>query len=346
MTDELLVEILQTGLRLELKAVDAYSRLQTITSDPELKSFWHSMMKDEAEHVSYWKRLVELAQEGALPQVFDSPGRVMNDLTSLEPKIDELFRSVESLPTVSKMFLLAYRMEFYMLHPAISLLFKFAQLSRGEFTAEEDYHGHLNKFLTMLRKYATDIPELELLSDTIDRLWQDNVRLLQHSTTDLLTDVLNRRGLMQVMTMLASLARRNGLNTAIMMMDIDNFKTINDSYGHQIGDEVLVKVAQLVSDSTRASDVVGRYGGDELLVFLTSVKRDALPVLAETIRNRVQRETRFPFPVTVTIGIAEGTITGDVDDELRRFIREADECLYDAKRDGKNRVEICPVPTR
>jgi diguanylate cyclase (GGDEF)-like protein len=122
------------------------------------------------------------------------------------------------------------------------------------------------------------------------------------------------------------------------MIDIDHFKRINDTHGHQTGDEVLMSVAQLISGSVRKSDLVGRYGGEEFLVFLPQVDGRGLRRIAEKVRSAVERGTREWLPATVSVGAASTDFAEGVEPGLASLIRLADRHLYRAKSDGRNRV--------
>jgi diguanylate cyclase len=153
--------------------------------------------------------------------------------------------------------------------------------------------------------------------------------------------ILNRRGFFNTVGILAHLAKRRQYATGVMMIDIDHFKRVNDSYGHQTGDDVLSGAAEIIKNALRNTDVIGRYGGEEILVFLSPVEIDALPAIAEEIRHAVEEETRSQIPITVSIGVAGGIFQDSVEDELAALIWKADHCLYDAKNMGRNQVRVC-----
>jgi diguanylate cyclase (GGDEF)-like protein len=125
----------------------------------------------------------------------------------------------------------------------------------------------------------------------------------------------------------------------IMMLDIDYFKKVNDTYGHLAGDFVLKEIAKIIKDSIRKSDICGRFGGEEFVIVLPNTKLSGAMKLAERIRETIQNHT-FDFNgkkinVTVSIGI---TSVG-VNDSYESLISRADEALYEAKEKGRNRIE-------
>ena len=125
-----------------------------------------------------------------------------------------------------------------------------------------------------------------------------------------------------------------------MMVDIDHFKRVNDTYGHATGDRVLQAVGKLLARNTRTSDLIGRYGGEEYILFLSPVKPEKLTDIAEKLRRLVEEETKKDIPVTVSIGVAHGLIQSAPEREVDGLIQEADRCLYQAKEGGRNRAVV------
>lgn len=157
---------------------------------------------------------------------------------------------------------------------------------------------------------------------------------------DPLTACLNRRGLDQVLNQAVSSASRYGGEVALLAIDIDYFKTINDTFGHLAGDAVLRELAELLAQSSRGGDVVARVGGEEFVVLLPGADIETAGVVAErvlkTVRAHSFRTVRGHQQITVSIGIAcEHVRDGHVAGSLRA---RADEALYVAKRLGRNRV--------
>ena len=122
---------------------------------------------------------------------------------------------------------------------------------------------------------------------------------------------------------------------SILMVDIDNFKAINDSFGHPAGDAVLVEVARRLSESVRSSDMVARWGGEEFVVLLRDCTLDDAVERAEEIRRQIAERT-FPGVGTVTVSVGAAQLT--VDEDVASLLGRADEALYEAKRAGRNKV--------
>ncbi len=161
--------------------------------------------------------------------------------------------------------------------------------------------------------------------------------LRQRSVTDPLTGLMNRRGFEEFAR--SQIALPNRLPLSLILCDIDNFKSINDSFGHGSGDAVLARIATLLRRSIRESDAAGRFGGEEFLLLFTNLDRTEAHSVAERLRQEIER-TQFHESglygrtVTASFGIVE-YVPGE---GLDSFIRRADAMLYSAKRGGRNRA--------
>jgi diguanylate cyclase (GGDEF)-like protein len=158
------------------------------------------------------------------------------------------------------------------------------------------------------------------------------------ATEDPLTRLLNRRGLADALQISMAHASRHRLPTSAILVDIDHFKQVNDSFGHDVGDHVIRQVAEMISHMCRASDVVARTGGEEFLLVLPDTTLDSARILAERIRENVAESPLSvdSQQINVTISLGVSCISGEID--LDELSREADQALYLAKHGGRNRV--------
>jgi diguanylate cyclase (GGDEF)-like protein len=335
---ELLSEILGRCLRIEIAAEEIYRRLQERCEEKGLRRFWATMGDQEAVHVEFWKSLLQTVQSDGLPLVFDAPEEILRELDDVVGRLASLDRASRRARTAKDALLLSYRLEFYLLNPGLTALLSYVRTASGRTTAMALYEDHLNGFIGALRKYGRGSPEMNILGETMHRLWRDNRRLQHQSHVDPLTGLLNRRGLQHAMMPLAYLARRNRYPVGVFMADIDNFKAINDRLGHLRGDSALAEVSATLKGQFRNSDVVGRYGGEEFLVFLSPVEADSVADVADTMRRRVEERSSPDTPVTISVGVAAGLITGEVESSVREMIDLADHRLLVAKQAGKNTV--------
>jgi diguanylate cyclase (GGDEF)-like protein len=175
----------------------------------------------------------------------------------------------------------------------------------------------------------------------------NRARLLRSGFTDVLTGWQNRRYLLVRLMEELARSRRDQSELVCLMLDLDHFKQVNDTYGHAAGDEVLRELAQRVESQVRASDVAARYGGEEFVVLLPHTDVDAGKALAERIRRAVSAEpVSFDDEgeVTVTASIGIATVLPGDEDDLKTvgdsLLARADVALYRAKAAGRNRVEV------
>ena len=160
------------------------------------------------------------------------------------------------------------------------------------------------------------------------------------ATIDSLTGVLNRRGLEDASIKMQDICKRINLSMAVLLIDIDFFKKVNDNYGHLVGDDVLRHIAKTISSILRSSDVLGRYGGEEFCAFLPNTTESDALGLAERIRagiesSPIQLSLGVTLKTTVSIGVADSVRAGY---DFKGLLATADSAMYGAKNGGRNRV--------
>ncbi|MDK2785006.1 MAG: hypothetical protein PWQ41_1761 [Bacillota bacterium] len=192
--------------------------------------------------------------------------------------------------------------------------------SRPEFTAHE------LQFLAILSGQAATALENARLYNEVAAL----------ARLDALTGIYNRRALVEALTSEVARSKRYGLKLAVLMVDLDNFKSVNDACGHLAGDALLKKIAARIASSVRSVDVVGRYGGDEIAVLLPEAGPLEAYQVAERIRQAVRELAREEYcRVTTSIGIASFPQHGE---DAESLLAAADRAMYYAKRQGGDRV--------
>jgi len=154
---------------------------------------------------------------------------------------------------------------------------------------------------------------------------------------DKLTHLYNRRKMDECLYTEVEKSKRYYKALSLIMIDIDYFKKINDTYGHQTGDAVLQKVAELISDNTRKIDCCARYGGEEFLIMCPETSKEGAMTLAEQIRHTIENYT---FDTVKHLTISLGVSSYDNSDDMMTLIKKCDEALYTAKNQGRNRVVL------
>jgi diguanylate cyclase (GGDEF)-like protein len=172
-----------------------------------------------------------------------------------------------------------------------------------------------------------------------------NRKLESASVTDFLTGLPNRRHFIQQLDQLWSASARRNRNLACLLIDVDHFKSVNDRYGHSMGDAVLQELAAILLGQKRSEDVICRYGGEEFAVLLPESDLEVAFRVAERFREATERESRAQLgtlsePITVSVGLAVRSIDTQSASDL---LDHADQALYRAKREGRNRTCVLPA---
>lgn len=168
--------------------------------------------------------------------------------------------------------------------------------------------------------------------------------LEQESITDGLTGLKNRRYFDQRIAEEVALSKRYKLPLSLILIDVDHFKKINDMYGHTVGDSVLKRLAALVSELVRDSDVVARYGGEEIVIITPNTTKQAAALLAERLRSVIEQTTVATVGATqeivqVTISLGVCSLSHVITDKVA-LLEETDQALYSAKKFGRNKVVV------
>lgn len=178
---------------------------------------------------------------------------------------------------------------------------------------------------------------------TLEAARADNARLDMLAHTDPVTHLLNRRGIVRRLSSELDRVRRYNAPLALLLIDLDRFKSVNDTYGHLVGDNVLTEMGNLLQRAARSVDIVGRYGGEEFVLVLPETQVDGALIFAERIRERIANH-KFSFGpgitnhITASIGIANFPSTGVHSPE--ELLHAADVALYKAKESGRNAVYV------
>ena len=197
----------------------------------------------------------------------------------------------------------------------------------------------VNSLRLMRKRRQLDEQTILALHQSNESLEKESSKFRRLSTVDALTEVYNRFGIDQIVTAImssAASADRDQPAMSLIILDIDHFKSINDTYGHDAGDEILRKIAADIAQNVREADYVGRWGGEEFVIILPFTKLDVAMALAETLRMLIFKSNYMPaLDLTVTVSLGIAAIKAD--ENFADVFKRADDALYEAKNSGRNR---------
>ncbi|OZG74112.1 hypothetical protein BTA51_09185 [Hahella sp. CCB-MM4] len=201
----------------------------------------------------------------------------------------------------------------------------------------KDDQGEVSSFIG----FSTDITELSILRNRLEQQVQEEIiKRLKHerlAITDPLTGIYNRLKLDETLEHELQRAKRSKHTFGIILLDVDYFKSVNDTHGHQTGDRTLIEIANLIKDNVREIDTVGRWGGEEFLIVCPETNQRGTVNLAEKLRNVIEQHE---FPVVAHKTASFGIATYKSGDTINEMVSRADVALYRAKGSGRNRVEV------
>ncbi len=201
------------------------------------------------------------------------------------------------------------------------------------------YAMRLSSQVENMTDYLEDVvtERTESLLDTQKELIEDNTELARLASTDSLTGLFNRNHMNEILEKEHSRYQRHGHYFGIILIDIDHFKQINDTHGHDVGDRVLTRMAQQLKSAIRNSDFIGRWGGEEFLICCTTIETDDIQSIAENIRNNIALSG---FDVIDRLTISLGCAIIQQGESIFSLIKRSDVALYRAKNNGRNQTIV------
>ncbi len=327
---EPMCRLLGLCVEIDRAAGEVYRKLAAGEPEARLRACWERMGKDEEEHVRYWSRLARMEKEGLVPSLFDDPDKAVGELEEAARDVAAIAAGAGQPADARGRARLALSLEFYLLQPAFGTLLHL--LSAFEAKSPEDRYGeHVDGLLLALAEHTRGDPALELVAKTTRRLWQRNRELLAASHTDAVTGLHTYQGFWTAVLPLAHLAQRRGERVAVLSLDMDDFKVINDALGHGAGDEALRGIAGALRDTLREADVACRVGADDFVAFLTGVDDAGLEAVLRRMNEAVERLVVRGRGLAVSVGAAAGELEGDVTLAVEDLMHRADEAMRAAR---------------
>lgn len=331
-------EILQLCVDIDTRAEQIYRDLSASCPDSEVAIVFEQMGREEHQHVKWWNDLLAAWNDGLLPDIADEHG-ILERLIEIERELTSAEAPDCTQMTTDQMLSLAAHLEFYLLDPVFG---EFIDLIQPGSTVEhrEAYARHVLRLVEAIEQHHGGGDLAIFLARVLRRAYRDQQRLAALAMRDQLTGLYNRRGLFSHLTQWLSWSQRYNRPLGIALVDIDEFKLINDRYGHNAGDSALQQVARSLERATRSSDVVGRFGGDEFLVLAPEMDESEL----EQMLGRIVSVTRgTPLSVDgqkvlITVSAGGAWVPGAVTVTPEDAVTAADKSLYAAKAEGRDRA--------
>jgi len=176
----------------------------------------------------------------------------------------------------------------------------------------------------------------KIIIEKNSELEKKNSELNDLTMRDSMTNLLNHKNSLRRLKEEVDRAKRIGYPLTVAMIDLDNFKLINDTYGHQTGDEVLIQVAKILTENCRSTDIVGRYGGEEFIIIMPDTNSGDAALLMQRIQTCIEG-TSFKDGIRITLSCGISELHGE---NVHGILKASDVMLYKAKKNGKNRVEV------
>jgi diguanylate cyclase (GGDEF)-like protein len=336
-------EILATCVELDTLAVTTYRALAEHCSDEDLAAVFEQLAHEEESHIVWWQELLDAWDQGLIPDVVNDPETLLHDLQQVRDDVVTSLPADLSCLTPGQMVELAAHLEFFMLDPVFAELLELTEPGRTGHHREA-YARHVEQLVGAIERNSSTDPLARFLARVLKRALRDNVALAAYATHDPLTGLFNRRGLISHLRQWISWAYRYERPLMVLLIDVDEFKHVNDDHGHAVGDYALECIAGALQDSTRKSDLIARYGGDEFAIVAPETDAEEYSALVKRILTAVRglhcpNWDGAPVSLTVSIGGAvlspRGTFSERAVDAL---LAGADSSLYEAKNSGRDRA--------
>jgi len=336
-------EILATCVELDTLAVSTYRALAEHCPDRDLGEVFERLATEEESHVGWWRELLDAWDQGLIPDVINDPESLLEDLRQVRDDVANLLPDDITSLTPAEMVELAAHLEFFMLDPVFAELLELTEPGRTGHHREA-YARHVEQLVTAIERNSSTDPLARFLARVLKRALRDNVTLAAYATHDPLTGLFNRRGLISHLKQWVSWAYRYERPLMVLLIDVDEFKRVNDEHGHAVGDHALECIAEALRTSTRKSDLIARYGGDEFAIVAPETDAEEYGALAHRILTAV-RDIDCPdwdgIPVALSVSIGGAVLAprgAHSERAVDSVLAGADSSLYEAKNSGRDRA--------
>lgn len=336
-------KILELCVEMDRAAETIYERLTEDCPDPGLATLFKSMAAEESLHITWWQELLDAYEDGLLPDVVDDDDELAERFSALRDRFVLAAERPHGPISPEQALTMAARVEFFMIDPVFGQLIDLTEPGQAE-RRHAAYSHHLERLIEAIRTHFPEDSLASFLAGILIRTWRDNISLTAFATRDALTGIHNRRALDTHLAQWAAWSARYGRPLAVLLIDIDRFKDLNDHHGHAFGDRALREIAQAIRSATRASDLVVRYGGDEFAVIAPETDAGEYRLLVDRILGTVRglaladAAGRLVTPSVSIGGVVAADPAGSAPRGIDELLAIADQGLYLAKHEGRDRA--------
>lgn len=330
--------ILEHCIQLDRLAFETYTSLAASCTDTELTTCFGRLAEEEEVHAGWWSELLTAWEAGLLPDIADEH-RILERLEAIQTELTPTAPIDCATMSVDETLDLAVRYEFHLLDPVFGELLDLVRPGSG-IDVPGEYSQHVLRLVDLVERRYTRPGTARLLAGVLRTALRDQGRLLTAARRDGLTGLHGREDTLTHLAQWLSWSQRYGRPLGIVLLDVDRLKLVNDVYGTDVGDQAIGAVAATLGRSVRASDTVGRFGGDSFLIVTPETDGAELEMLMGRLVGAVDDlsldEQGAACGVSVSAGAAWAP--GGVPVTPERLIAQADRSLYQAKTRGRNRA--------
>jgi len=309
--EDILVEIITNCISIEKRTRDFYTMLSRCKQSQKLKEFWISVSKSKEFHLSYFHKLLVFAKQGMIPQIFSKPFELKDDLIRIRKEMDVFFKRSFNESDLRTFFICAYYSEHCLLHETFITLYR-TELPKAKETPATGYSAHIIRLKKIVSNSTEYDPVLMLLGDALVRIWRQSELVVKGSLNDALTGILSRQGFFHKVGPWIEMMVREKKVCAVFVVDIDHLKKINENHDYKTGDRVIRFVARQLSELSRKYDIIGRFSGEEFVIFMPSVDKKNLKNIAERFRKSIEKKSISKEIVKEGVTVSIGGVYGKI----------------------------------